>query len=357
MTRPEASQVEVTVIGPSYGETVLVHFGGDQWCIVDSMVPSGRTEPAALTYLRSLGSDPATCVRLIVVTHWHDDHVKGISETVDVCSSAAICVPIGFTKEVFNTFLSAHSDPLASWFGTGVDEIKLVFEQMRIRGFGYYAIEDKRILTIAGSEMPHGQEVEVWSLSPSSFQFAESLGKLGTMIPELGRTKRRAVPTQSNDHSIVLWIGIGSEAVLLGGDLEETADVRAGWSAIVASRNRPQGRSSVFKVPHHGSSNGHNAAVWTEMLSVDPHAILTPWNRARKLPTRDDMARLNGLSANVHLTAPPSELGRVKHEHEVERLLRDFGIRTYRNSPNIGIVSARKLIGSPEWSISRSAFP
>jgi beta-lactamase superfamily II metal-dependent hydrolase len=227
---------------------------------------------------------------------------------------------------------------------------------MRRRGSAQFAIENKLLLRESSEDLPHKHDVEVWSLSPSSFQFSESLGKMGALIPEFGRTKRRAIPTDTNDHSIVLWISIGPEKILLGGDLEEVSDPRAGWSAIVASVNRPQGRASIFKVPHHGSINGHHSEVWAKMLYSNPHAILTPWNRATRLPTSEDLARLSEFTSNVHLTAPPVNLSRVRHEHEVERLLRDFAVRTYRQPSEIGVVTARKTIGAPDWAISRSTL-
>lgn len=33
---PGAGTLEVTLLGPGYGETVLVHFGSNRWLIVDS---------------------------------------------------------------------------------------------------------------------------------------------------------------------------------------------------------------------------------------------------------------------------------------------------------------------------------
>ena len=174
-------------------------------------------------------------------------------------------------------------------------------------------------------------------------------------MPDVGQTKRRAVPTSENDHSIALWISVGEDAILLGGDLEETADKRAGWSAVVASTNRPAGKASLFKVPHHGSITGHNSDVWHKMLEKDPHSVVTPWNRSRKLPTEDDINRLTSLSTKVHLTAPPADLSRVKHDHEIEKILRSFGMRTFRENPDIGIVTARKKVGGIDWEISRSS--
>jgi len=353
MTRPALDEIEVTVIGPSYGESALVHLGDEQWIVVDSVVGQGQTRPAAIEYLESIGVDPQHAVKLVVVTHWHDDHIRGIANTVQICGAAGVCVPTTFTGSEFLSFLAAHADPLASSFGTGVDELTQVFELMRIRAEPRMGFADTRLLQIPKDAASHKCHTEVWSLSPSAFQVTESLGKMAKLIPGFGKTKRRAVSTGENNHSIALWISIGDDCILLGGDLEETPDARAGWSAIVASTSRPQEKASLFKVPHHGSATGHNEKVWSDMLHAEPHAILTPWNRAGKLPSPADLKRLEARTKNVHLTAPPAELSRVRHNYEVEKLLRDFGIRTFREPREMGIVRARKKLGTADWVIDR----
>jgi hypothetical protein len=340
MRQPANDEIEVTVIGPSYGECVVVHLGDGRWIIVDSTVVQGSEEPAPLEYLASLGVNPRNSVDLVVVTHWHDDHIRGICRTVETCSSADICVPGAFRSEEFLRFLNAHADPLASVFGTGVDEITAVFREMRMRNKVHLASEDKKILTMPIGCTAQGQKVVITALSPSSFQIMESLGKIGALVPGVGKTKRRAVSTESNDHSIALWISFGNEHVLLGADLETTIDDRAGWAAIVQSRNRPQAKAALFKVPHHGSETGHSNLVWTDLLEPDPHAIVTPWNRSGKLPKESDMVRLKNLTRNVHLTALPSSRSRVKHDSEIERLLRDFKIRTYRDTSVLNLTDA-----------------
>lgn len=355
MSRPALDEVEVTVIGPSYGESVLIHLGDDRWVIVDSVVVQGQTRPAAIKYLESIGVDPTHAVKLVVITHWHDDHIRGVASILETCSSAAVCVPSSFTRNEFTSFLSAHADPLASSFGTGVDELTRVFEIMRTRTHNLLGSADNRLLQIDEKDTTHNRRTEVWSLSPSAFQIFESLGKMAEMIPGFGKTKRRAVPTGQNDHSIALWISVGDDCILLGGDLEETSDKRAGWSAVVASPNRPNAKAGVFKVPHHGSATGHNDTVWTHMLHSEPHAILTPWNRAGKLPTNTDLERIQALTKHVHLTAPPADLARVKHDYEVEKLLRGFGIRTYREPREVGLVRARKKLGTQDWTVERTA--
>jgi len=78
---------EFSAFGPGYGECLLVHLGEGEWMIVDSCVQSNR-QPA-LDYLHAMDVDPAVAVKLVVATHWHDDHVRGIADVLATCRTAA----------------------------------------------------------------------------------------------------------------------------------------------------------------------------------------------------------------------------------------------------------------------------
>jgi hypothetical protein len=45
------------IIGPGPGECIVLHLGDNEWCIVDSCLPHGSSEPAAVEYLKSLGNN------------------------------------------------------------------------------------------------------------------------------------------------------------------------------------------------------------------------------------------------------------------------------------------------------------
>src|SRR3954447_12601863 len=79
---PREDEVEVTVLGPGRGECVLVHLGAGDWMIVDSCQPGGhRARHPALEYLMDIGADLGK-VTLIVASHWHDDHIRGLETLV-----------------------------------------------------------------------------------------------------------------------------------------------------------------------------------------------------------------------------------------------------------------------------------
>ena len=59
---PESDQLEVTLFGSGYGESVVVHIGDGKWLIVDSSINSDTKKPAALEYLEGIGVDISTKV-------------------------------------------------------------------------------------------------------------------------------------------------------------------------------------------------------------------------------------------------------------------------------------------------------
>ena len=90
---PEHSEIEVSLFGPGYGESVVLHLGENLWLIVDSCLDPLTGDPAPLTYLHHLHIDLATAVRWVVATHWHDDHIRGLGRIMHVCESAELCAP------------------------------------------------------------------------------------------------------------------------------------------------------------------------------------------------------------------------------------------------------------------------
>lgn len=97
--------------------------------------------------------------------------------------------------------------------------------------------------------------------------------------------------------------------IILDADLEKVRSQYSGWSAVVGSPGRPQGKAIIFKVPHHGSKNGHCEDVTAQLLDK-PISILTAYRRSH-LPADSDIERISTYSDSVYLTTPAS--GRKPH--------------------------------------------
>ncbi|MEA2061871.1 MAG: hypothetical protein U9P10_15510 [Thermodesulfobacteriota bacterium] len=108
----------------------------------------------------------------------------------------------------------------------------------------------------------------------------------------------------------------------MGSDLEETKDQRTGWKAIVNSPQRPQWQASIFKIPHHGSINGHSDQVWSEMLINDPISLLTSKIGGREsIPKKSDIERIKNFSPYVFCTKVPKGK-KIKRKNTVEKMLK-----------------------------------
>lgn len=155
------------------------------------------------------------------------------------------------------------------------------------------AIQDRKVFTILPQNSGHGESCGIYSLSPSDEQVEKFLKEIADLKPCAGESKRH-IPKPKRDHlATALWIELGRTAVLLGSDLETVPGNSSGWSAVVASLNKPSGRAGIFKIPHHGSITAHHDGVWNQMLSTNSSAILTPFVKgSTKLPTQENVIRI-----------------------------------------------------------------
>lgn len=351
---PAADEIEVAIIGPGFGETVLVHVGDDRWLLIDSCVGTDDPAPAALRYLADIGVDPAA-VFLLIVSHWDDDHCRGLADLAASCTAARVAMSQAFIDKDFTAYVAAHSSPLTRKARAGVGEIKKLLPILEATGRTTIvnAVADKRIVEPSAMPMLHGAPVEIWTLSPCDYETANFLAWAASEMPRIGETRRVAVSRRRNDLSVAVQLSIGDDAILLGGDLEEEGNPLTGWSAILKSTGRPQARSGLFKVPHHGSHTGEHPLVWSSMLEPDPIALLAPFrNGSASLPSASDVRRINSNTphafASTHLkSTAPAPLDRT-----VQKTVDEVAKRCTTIKLEMGLVRARKRVNqTAPWAI------
>ena len=335
----------MTLFGPGYGECVLIHIGNHQWAIVDSCFDTNQ-KPAALNYLRSLGLDPSETVSLIVATHWHDDHIRGMAELVKVCDSAIFCCASALGEEEFLATLAALERRPATATGSGLRELYRVFSLLVARSANCkYAISNRLIFS--------QDNCSIWSLSPSDQAHSAFLRRIGYLLPGELEAKRRVPALTPNDAAVVLLVIVSDTSILLGADLE-----RKGWLEVLNIYSAPNCEPSVFKVPHHGSQDAHEDRVWNEMLAEDPIAVLTPWRRGgRELPKENDARRILSLTERAYVTASTADVAGKsvrRKNNTVERAIRETGARIRTVGLSSGMIRLRKKVNSSaDWNIER----
>ena len=328
---PQSDEFELSLFGPGIGECIVIHIGDGQWVVVDSCIVPGTNHPVALSYLASLGVDLASSVSVLVVTHWHDDHMEGGASLLEKSTSATFCCSIALTKDEFFKVAAQANGLMAR--SSDVAEISRIFRVLKDRkvshsttAFGSvkYAQEDARLFQRLGGSAP----IELWSLSPSAASITRSLQEFSQMAPEINSPKGHLPRQKANDVAVALFLQAGDFRVLLGSDLQANTASDRGWRAVVASSSRPQTRAHIFKVPHHGSHNAHQSDVWRLMLEDSPVAVITPFaSGVDPLPRDTDRKRIDNLTRRAYCTAPPRGWSAPRKGQPVDRVLQGRQLR------------------------------
>jgi hypothetical protein len=355
LTPPKKDQIEVIVFGPGYGECIVVHLGENRWIIVDSCINTQTGKPAVLDYFDTIGISPKENVKLIIISHWHDDHIRGLSDIILSCPEASVCCSSALTQREFISHVLDYHDMMMAT-SSGVDEIKQTLEILKKRDI-IYAFADRPILNLPAEES--AAPCIVTTLSPSDVEYKNFLKGIASLIPPNMKTKIRAPSLTPNNAAVAVWIEAGDVRILLGSDLAEKGDSSSGWSAIVQSKKRPQGRASLFKIPHHGSVTGHHDNVWSDMLIKLPIVVLSPfYNAGRKIPTSNDVKRILDLAPNSYITArDPASKSKINRPPSVERAIRDIVGKIRVAQPTMGWVRLQNGgKSSPDkWNVQLSS--
>lgn len=344
MTPPEKTEIELSIFGPGYGECCLLHLGRERWFVVDSCT-GPDDEPVALSYLRRLGLDPSEVVEDILVSHWHDDHVDGVSRVFEEaeastfhCSSALDC------RELFQLLQLQRGVALEQPSGT--DELAAVFDTLNERKPPHHRT------AATGPQLVHhcsrlvdervaGEPVRIWALSPSSADVHRARQSFAEVLQSDEETRRQKTPNPSQNHSsVVLLFEAGPKSALLGADRETTSDDRTGWSSILQSEQRPTGESEFFKVAHHGSSSGGSDDIWERLLADDPASIVTP-HTPSNLPRSSDLDRLSNRTNELYCTAPPRGSDPEPTDRAVDKTMDRLTERRTRLVSDMGQVRIR----------------
>lgn len=338
-TKPDSDELEISLFGPGVGEAICMHIGGGKWLLVDSCSNPQSKQPIAKEYLESLGVDLNDSVEFIVVSHWHSDHIQGISELVSICENAIIVTSSALIEKEFATLINLGTNDGSEELPAGLKEMQKVFSTMMDRA------KDKTkqfpLKFVNGDQcILNTPSVTISSLSPSDTAVLQSKMTFSQCLRDLSKAGLMIPPPTQNLNAVALWIESPAGNVLLGADLEtHPKDQRIGWGAVVNSKSRSTKEAHIVKIPHHGSITGHCDEVWDKMVSKSPIGLMTAYNRS-KLPKSDDIKRLEGLTENLYLTTVGSKKP-PKREALVERMMKGSVIDRKVRFSEIGHIQLR----------------
>jgi hypothetical protein len=334
---PGADELEVSLFGPGFGESLAVHLGEGQWMVVDSCIDRATGKPAATQYLEAIGVDCSEDVAIVLATHWHDDHARGLADVVAQCENAMFAYGTALQAREFLTLVGAQAGTFR--MTPGVREFARVLDILAERKASEVDLGRLKRVLSENTLVYRSTTVEITALSPSSEAATLALRAFASQLPKPMRPQRRVAAPSLNHASVALWIEGPSGVALLGADLQMAASDDQGWGAVLALADRTP--AGLVKVPHHGGESGHDQRMWDRLVQDLPQAVLTPWELAGKqLPTEADALRICRLAPEAAIAGrAASHPGRL--EPAVERTLTGVAKSRYAVGDAVGHIRAR----------------
>lgn len=336
-TPPQPDEVDISVFGPGVGESILVHLGNGKWLCVDSA--RFEKEPWPLRYLRGMGFDPSVAIETIVATHWHSDHVDGIADIVNACPNAKFVCSQALTVSEFRQVLAGQLRDSAAGLTAAHKEIRSVFQtlwerrkQNKLAPAPWHVGMSVQIVRNGG--------LEVWALSPSAEDVEKARREFVSLYDPLTCAIR---PIKENSESVVLFIKIGGDAILLGSDLEHCASPNSGWNSVMTIPARDK-IADLFKIPHHGSAGAFSQNVWDAGVQAKGLAVLTPFTKSQ-LPRTDQLERLKSLGREVYATSLPKPANVDDRSLQIRKLTRPRVTASSHMDAGMSLVRHRKPSG------------
>lgn len=318
----------IGVMGCGIGESIVAKLGGNDWLIVDSCLHPQTRRPVAEGYLVDRGVDLSSQVKLIVLSHWHDDHIQGASLLVEVCENATIAFSSALASSEFGQLLHLYGDPAYSVepSGRGLREFHKIIEIVRRRKT--HKLATRRVLSLAKADhlLYEQSGCRVWAVSPSDEAILDATAALAAATPASIR-KRIAVVAESPNHNAVALLigweneGAGDAVAVLGSDLENCGRTGRGWNAVLECVAIQGRQASVFKIPHHGSHTGHHPIFNDTHLLKDVTSVLTTYGRGvSPLPGPTDVERIKKFSGEVFCATAPL-VKKTARDKAVEKMM------------------------------------
>lgn len=340
-TPPDADEFEISVFGKGIGECCVVHVGYGKWITIDSILDDHK-RPIALGYLDSLDI-AAEAIELIVLTHWHDDHIRGAARVLKSATNAAISYSTVLRRDEFKAAIERVSPSDTTTFTSGVRELAEIASLLRERP------RDVR-LGVANRVIYRSDTVRIETLSPSDDDLTEFFSEI-FQWGVANDTERVITVPNRNDTSVAVVIETNEDLLLFGADLEVRGKL-SGWQAVHDLYWGSRGKCSFYKIAHHGSVTGHFDPKWANMLNKNVAAVLTPYGRGRKkLPDPTDVKRITSLTDTAYSAGAIDFLKGRTQISTVEKTLREANIKLERLSDRLGQIRLRKKVGEKNWRI------
>lgn len=330
---PEKDQIEVTVFGPGYGESILIHIPSLGWGIVDSCCYTFKdiNYVLPLEYLR-IFNVKKLC--FAIISHPHADHYKGMLNILQEFKTniEKICLYSGNGTRELKQYLS-EKEGLLGDRQRDIRELGTLFKYINVlkeKGVKLFKLSEMtNIVPDSEIQLDNHRKfrVNIIALSPSGASVDKYENILKTIISKVlqNRDIDLLVNFDDRNHNLIssaILLQIGNANIILGSDLEIGDSEQEGWRGVCSLWTTLS--AHLLKVSHHGSENAHYDDAWRAHSSLSqPTSIVTSFNKTPKLPTENDISRIKRNSIKLGITSV-TQLQRADqfYSREVSRLMR-----------------------------------
>lgn len=320
---PKISEVEITLIGTGggYGESILIKIDIDTWIIVDSCINPSTKLPLALEYLSSINV-PLAKIKMIVCTHWHNDHIKGLAKVLSECENAEFCFSSVHDLNKFLFLCELDHQKTNKGSVSSTNEFADCLKIMNSRN-SYVTRAQSNLLLYKTQNKTANIEFLLYSLSPSPKTIADFDSEISQLITDFGSRNTAIINKSPNDKSVALLLKFGEHRVILGADLEIGKNDNEGWQHIIKhSKVIDENKANLYKLPHHGSENGYMSEIFDVLVNNNCVLKSTPY-KTSGLPTADMIKTYLGHSEELYLTSDISTLSKKakKRDMAIEKVI------------------------------------
>lgn len=395
---PNADEAEVTLIGGTdgFGESVVLHLGNNNWAIIDCCIDPETKECLPILYLQKMGVDVKTQVKYVVCTHWHKDHIAGLSQLIKACGKDTI-LALSCAEDRQKFVYEFASDFDYTGRAGVLNELKKTLEEVKDKGIAIKRVEQDKLIfssgcTLAFALSPSEGEVrrfenEIAQAMARSHKFIQAVKEKGksindvvedateiedaffksveNLIDEKDVVDERLQETigdliqfkdankvSKNDRCVAMLVSFGNHHIILGADLE-VSELDNGWHSASKSECLKDKMANLLKIPHHGSETGYLKDFLIGFIKPGAIAKMSSWVLgAKMLPKADMVRKYFEHTSNLYITT--TKLLKFKNSESnstIRKILNEKTEDIIELIPQVGIIQSRIKISSDidEW--------
>lgn len=243
--------LELYFFNVGHGDSIAIKFPNNEWGVIDCNRNRDEKDPSVLKFLKS---NNVTCIKFIAVTHYHEDHFKGIDVIADYFGDniGTILLP------TYRCNSKLGQNNLNS-LNRALKKILLPNKSNKLK-----VIEDGNNFFVGN--------IEIKLLNPNMDIVKECFTRYLSDNESL----------IFNKESIVLFFRYAGKKILLTGDV--TSDV---WKDIL--KENKDIAADILKISHHGSIENNPSNLLNVLLGNNCFAVISSDgnNKYKALPSTE----------------------------------------------------------------------